>query len=74
MIQRAIVVNMTMESGKRCSATFDRYGMNSGLFDKAHAEGWDDQRTINQAISEALSGALRTYPGDKPANFNVATV
>lgn len=71
---RAIVVNMTLKSGKRCSATFDRYGMNSQLFTTAVQEGWDEQRTINQAISEALAGALRTYPGDSTIDYRITTV
>lgn len=74
MIQRAIVVNVKMESGQRCRVVFDRYGMNPGLFDRAYREGWTDERTINQAISEALSGALQTYPGDKTVDYTVTTV
>lgn len=74
MIQRAIVVSVKMESGKRCSVTFDRYGMNSGLFDKAYKEGWDDERTTAQAVSEALSGALRSYPDDKTIDYSVTTI
>lgn len=71
---RAIIVKVTMESGKRCSVPFDRYGLNAGLFATAAKEGWDEQRTINQAVSEALAGALREYPGDRTIDYRVTTV
>lgn len=73
-IERAIVVNVVMESGQRCKVVFDRYGMNKELFDLAYRNEWSDERTIAQATSEALSGALTTYPGDRPVNHTVTTI
>lgn len=72
--KRAIVVNMKMASGKRCSATFDRYGQNAGLFTNAYTNGWSAERTVAQAVSEALAGALRTYPGDSTVDYRVVEV
>lgn len=51
---RAFVVNITGKTG-RCSVTFDRYGMNSKLFDIS-----DDTVTLrNHAISNALYAVLK---------------
>jgi hypothetical protein len=72
--KRAIVVNVTMASGKRCSVTFDRYGMNSELYRTALAYGWSAERTVAQAISEALAGALRSYPGDTTTDYRLVEV
>lgn len=72
--KRAIVVNMRLASGKRCSATFDRYGQNSELYRTALAYGWGAERTVAQAISEALAGALRAYPGDATVDYRVVEV
>lgn len=72
--KRAIVVNMVMKSGKRCNATFDRYGMNSGLFETARLNVWDGPRTVAQAISEGITGALSSYPGDSVEDYQVTEV
>lgn len=72
--KRAIVVNMVMKSGKRCSATFDRYGMNSRLFETARLNVWDGPRTVAQAVSEALTGALSAHPGDSLEDYHVTEV
>lgn len=69
--KRAIVINLSLESGKRCSATFDRYGQNSSLFASASASGWSAERTVNQAVSEAIAGTMRQYPGDKIIDYRV---
>lgn len=72
--KRAIVINIRFESGQRCSVPFDRYGKNSELFRTAVAYGWSADRTIAQAISEALAGAMRSYPGQQIATYVVTEV
>lgn len=70
---RAVVISITMASGQRCSVTYDRYGMNAHLFEDALANGWDDNRMISQAISNALAGALDKF-GGQVANYLVTKV
>jgi hypothetical protein len=71
---RAIVINFKLASGARCSVTADRYGMNPQVFAQARANGWDHDRTVAQAISNAMASVIDTYPGDAVETYNVTVV
>lgn len=73
-VKRAILVYVTMASGKRCTVAFDRFGLNKALFDTAREQGWDAERTVAQAVSEALHAALRDYTGDRTVDYKVVEV
>lgn len=72
--KRAIVINFPMKDGKRCSVTFDRYGMNSELYRTALAYRWSAQRTVAQACSEAISAVGKQHGFDNVADYTVLEV
>ncbi len=66
---RAIVVNITDTDGKHHSVAFDRYGLNSELFNDYSKS---DEQLRNQAISNAFGACIRQ--GIDVADFNVHIV
>jgi hypothetical protein len=69
--KRAIVINFLLKDGKRCSVTFDRYGMNSELYRTALAYRWSAKRTVAQACSEAISAVGQQHGFDNIDTYTV---
>jgi hypothetical protein len=66
---RAYIIRLTGKDGTRASVTFDRHGMNASVFD-----GRTDQQAMNQAVSNALAGAIDKYGPGWLASYTVHTV
>jgi len=73
-VGRAIKLNFKMKDGERYSVVFDRYGLNSELFVEASKNGWNAERTVAQAISNAIHAVGSQYGFDNIATYDVHTV
>lgn len=66
---RGYVIHLKGKDGKGGSVTFDKYGMNPEVFN-----GRTDEQALNQAISNALAGAIRQYGPSWVDTYTVVTV
>lgn len=55
-----IKILFTLKSGETCKVIFNQY-QNPSLFVQAKDNGWSRERTVNQAVSEAIHGVFRAY-------------
>lgn len=67
---RAIVFNFVGKDGKRCSVTFDRYGMNSHVFQP----GKTDEQIVALAGSAALGAIIDQKGPEWTDTYNVTIV
>jgi hypothetical protein len=73
-IRRAIIVDVMLKDGSRRRVVFDRHGQNSDLFAEAIRGEWDHDRTVGQAVSNALAPVLRQNVGAVIREYNVNVI
>jgi hypothetical protein len=59
-LPQPITIHFVLKDGKTCRVLFDQY-QNPTLFVQAHEKGWTRERTVNQAVSEAIHGVFEAY-------------
>lgn len=65
---RAYIIKFVGKDGKRCSVTFDRYGMNNYVF------SLPEERVLPQATSDAMASVFKAYGTDWVQEYKVVTV
>jgi len=69
---KAIEIHFTLKTGNTCRVIFNQY-QNPSLFITAADKGWDRERTVNQAISEAIHGVFQAYGVGSVEDYRVTS-
>lgn len=65
---RAYVIKFVGKDGRRCSVVFDRYGLNSSIFDLP------EDKVLPQATSNAISSVMAQYGTDWIQDYSIVEV
>lgn len=71
-LPKPITINFVLKTGKTCRVIFDQY-QNPSLFITAADKSWSRERTVNQAISEAIHGVFQAYGVGSVEDYRVTS-